>query len=154
MICRIAVRARGLALLVVLALGVAACGAPAPATPRPPDARTVAAAITEEGLLDHLEALLITEGSDQYRAVGSVGYDRAATLIEEELRAAGWTVTLDAYDAATFVDEGGSSLEVAGRTFGADAVLPLIFAPPGDVEGPVVAIDLATAAADRTGKAR
>ena len=137
----------------VLALGVAACASPAPATPRPPDARTVAAAITEEGLKARLEALAAaTEGSDQHRAVGSVGYDRAATLVEEELRAAGWTVTVDSYDAATFVDEGGSSLEVAGRTFGADAVLPLIFAPRGDVEGPVVAIDLDPAAEGRTGK--
>ncbi len=149
-------RARTAVLVAILATLLAvpvACGQPAPATSRPPDARAVAAAITEDGLRDRLEALAAaTEGSDQYRAVGSAGYDRAATMVEEELRAAGWTVTLDAYDAATFVDEGGSSLGVAGRTFDAAEVLPLIFAPPGDVEGPVVAIDVDPAAADRTGK--
>jgi Zn-dependent M28 family amino/carboxypeptidase len=51
-----------------------------------------------------------------------------------------------------FTDDGGSTLEVGGRTFDAAAVLPLIFAPAGDVEGPVVAIDWDPAAADRTGK--
>jgi hypothetical protein len=150
---RIPVLARGIALLAVFALVVATCGSPAPATAPPPDARTVTAAITEDGLRGRLEALATaTGGSDQYRAVGSVGYDRAATMVEEQLAAAGWTVTRDAYDAATFVDEGGSSLEVAGRTFHATDVLPLIFAPPGDVEGPVVAIDLDTVAMKPTGK--
>ncbi len=134
-----------LALGLALALTVVACGAPGPipSVARLPDARTVAAAITEDGLRGRLEELAAaTEGSDQYRAVGSVAYDRAATLVEQELRAAGWTVTSDAYDGAAFVDEGDSSLAVAGRTFGTDDLRPLIFAPPGDVEGPVVPIDL------------
>ncbi|HYN47216.1 MAG TPA: PA domain-containing protein, partial [Candidatus Nanopelagicales bacterium] len=137
----------------VLALLAAACGEPAPPTLRQPDARTVAAAITEDGLRARLVALAaVTEGSSQYRSVGSEGYDRAATLVEEELRAAGWTVTPDAYDAAAFVDEGGSSLEVGGRTFGVDDLRPLIFAPPGDVEGPVIPIDWDPGATDRTGR--
>ncbi len=150
--------ARPAALIATLALLAAACGQSTPTTLRPPDARAVAAAITEDGLRGRLEALAAaTEGSDQRRAVGSAGYDRAATMVEDELRAAGWTVASDVHDAAAFVDEGGSSLEVAGRTFDDADVLPLIFAPPGDVEGPVVAIDLdmpagLPAAADRTGK--
>ena len=61
-------------------------------------------------------------------------------------------MTADAYDGLAFVDEGGSSLEVGGRTFGADDLLPLIFAPPGDVEGPVVAIDWNPAATAADGK--
>ena len=59
-----------------------------------------------------------TRGGDRqdgpFRAVGSAGYDRAATLVEDELRAAGWTVTADAYAGLAFLDEGGSSLEVGG----------------------------------------
>jgi hypothetical protein len=78
------------ALGTVLAMLAVACGAPAPATLRQPDARTVAAAIAEDGLRARLEALATaTEGSDHYRAVGSTGYDRAAALVEQELRAAG-----------------------------------------------------------------
>ena len=79
-----------IALGTVLTMLAVACGAPAPATPRQPDARTVAAAITEDGLRARLEALATaTEGSDHYRAVGSTGYDRAAAFVEQELRAAG-----------------------------------------------------------------
>jgi hypothetical protein len=137
----------------VLALLAVACGAPTPATPRQPDARTIAAAISEEGLRARLEALATAmEGSDRYRAVGSTGYDRAAVFVEQELRAAGWTVTADAYDAAAFVDEGGSSLEVGGRSFGVEGLRPLVFAPPGDVDGPIVPIDWDPKAADRTGE--
>jgi len=144
--------ARTLALCTVLALLAAACGEPAPSTARQPNARTVAAAITEDGLRARLDALATaTEASDRYRAVGSSGYEAAANLVEAELRAAGWTVTADAYAGAAFSDEGGSSLEVGGRTFGVDDLRPLVFAPPGDVEGPVVAIDWDPEAADRTG---
>ena len=150
---RVAVRGRAIALVVVVALGATACGSPAPATPRPPDARTVAAAITEEGLQARLEALAAaTDDSDEFRAVGSDGYDRAATMVEDELAAAGWTVVRDEYTAPAFADDGRSTLEVGDRTFDGHAVLPLIFAPAGDVEGPVVAIDLDPDAADRTGK--
>jgi aminopeptidase Y len=115
--------------------------------------RTVAGAITEDGLRTRLEALAAaTRGSDGYRAVGTDGFDRAATMVETELRAAGWTVTSDAYDAPAFSDDGGSSLEVGGRTYAIGDLRPLIFAPPGDVEGPVVAIDQEPGSADRTGK--
>ncbi len=138
-----------------LAIGAAGCASPPSASspPREPDARTVAAAITEDGLRARLAALVaVTEGSDRYRAVGSAGYDRAAALVERELRAAGWTVTTDAYEAASFVDEGGSTLEVGGRTFGAGDLRPLIFAPPGDVAGPIVPIEWDPAAPDGTGR--
>ena len=61
-------------------------------------------------------------------------------------------MTADANDAAAFVDEGGSSPAVGGRTFGAEDLRPLIFAPPGDVDGPIVPIDWDPTATDRTGK--
>jgi Zn-dependent M28 family amino/carboxypeptidase len=135
-------RPRSLAALALVAIVATSCGEPAPPTPRPPDARTVAAAITEDGLRARLEALAAaTTGSDRYRAVGSAGYERAAALVEQEVRAAGWTVTDDAYTGLAFVDDGGSSLEVGGRTFGVDDLRPLIFAPAGDVSGPVVTLD-------------
>jgi len=145
--------ARTLVVGTVVALLVVACSGPAPVSARQPDADTVAAAITEQGLRARLETLAVATGtSSQYRAVGSAGYDRAATLVEQQLRSAGWTVTADAYNGATFVDEGGSSLEVGGRTIGVDGLRPLIFAPPGDVDGPIVPIDWVTGATDRTGK--
>jgi len=148
-----------------LAAGLAGCGGPAqstppapptqpaPPAPGPPDARTVAAAITEDGLRARLEALATTtEKSDVYRAVGSTGYDSAAALVAQELRAAGWTVTEDAYTDAAFADDGGSFVEVGGRTFGVDDLRPLVFAPAGDVEGRVITIDWALDAPADTAK--
>ena len=101
----------------------------------------VVAGISEEGLHARLEALAgATEGSDGHRAVGTTGYDRAADLVERELTAAGWSVEATPYEAATFVDEGGSVLEIGGRRFGDPDLRPLALTPAGDVSGPVVAL--------------
>jgi Zn-dependent M28 family amino/carboxypeptidase len=133
------------ALALAFGLVVASCASPSPpssTSEAPPDPRAVAAAITEEGLLARLEALATASGTvAAFRAVGSAGYDRAATLVEAELRAAGWTVAADTVAAPAFIDEGGSSLQVGDRTFEGAELLPLIFAPGGAVEGPVVAVD-------------
>ena len=126
---------------VMAALLSAACTAPDAGTALQPEARTVAASITEDGLRARLEELArATQGSDRFRSVGSPGYDRAADLVEGELAAAGWSVDSDRYDDVGFVDEGGSSLEVRDRVYGVDDILPLVFAPAGDVVGPVVSL--------------
>ena len=133
---------------VAVALVAVACSDPAPEAAAPSadatgqsDLQTTVAGITEDGLRSRLEELAAaTENSEQFRATGSAGYDRAAAYVERELGAAGWTVSSDEYDAVTFVDEGGSSLEVGARSYGDDDVKPLIFAPAGDVTGPVVPV--------------
>jgi Zn-dependent M28 family amino/carboxypeptidase len=118
-----------------------ACTGPDAATPGQPDAQKVAASITEEGLRARLEELSqAMEGSDRFRSVGSAGYGGAAAVVERELAAAGWSVESDTYDDVTFVDDGGSSLEVGHQVFGVKDLRPLIFAPAGDVAGPVFAI--------------
>jgi hypothetical protein len=123
------------------ALLTGACTGPDAATAGQPDAQKVAASITEEGLRARLEELAqAMEGSDRFRSVGSAGYGGAAAVVERQLAAAGWSVESDTYDDVTFVDEGGSSLEVGHQDFGVQDLRPLIFAPDGDVEGPVVAI--------------
>lgn len=128
-----------------------ACTGPNDATARQPDAQSVAASITEEGLRARLEELArVTEGSDRFRSVGSPGYDGAAALVERQLAAAGWSVVSDAYDDVTFVDEGDSTLEVGDRAFGVEDIRPLIFAPAGDVSGAVVPI--VPSATESTGK--
>lgn len=65
------VGARTLVVGAVVALLVVACSGPAPVTARQPDADTVAAAITEEGLRARLESLAAAAGtSGLYRAAG------------------------------------------------------------------------------------
>ena len=145
-------RTRSLLPVVIAAVLVAACGPTSP-TGRPPDARSVAGAITEAGLRARLESLAAATGtSAPYRAVGSAGYDAAADLVAGELHAAGWAVTDNAVTDASFADEGGSLLQIGGRSFGAADLLPLIFAPAGEVEGPVVSIVGDPAAADESAK--
>jgi hypothetical protein len=132
------------------ALLAVACTDPDLGTARQPDARTVAASITEEGLRTRLEELAqAAEGSDRFRSVGSPGYEAAADLVERALAAAGWSVESDRYDDVGFVDEGGSTLEVHDRVLGVDDIRPLVFAPAGDVAGPAVSI--ASDAAGSTG---
>ena len=134
------------------ALVPVACSARAADPPPPPDLDAVVAAITEAGLRDRLVALASATGeSAPYRAVGAPGYDRAATFVEEQLTSAGWTVRSQAYDADTVVSDGESSLEVAGASHGEDEVRPLVFAPPGDVTGPVVALGEWAGASGRSG---
>jgi acetylornithine deacetylase/succinyl-diaminopimelate desuccinylase-like protein len=123
------------------ALLTGACTGPDAATAGQPDAQKVAAAITEEGLRARLEELAqAMEGSERFRSVGSAGYGGAAAVVERELAAAGWSVESDTYDDVTFVDDGGSSLEVGPQVFGDQDLRPLIFAPAGDAAGPVVVI--------------
>jgi hypothetical protein len=118
-----------------------------------PDAKAAVAAITEGGLRDRLDALArVSPGSDGFRAVGAVGFDAAADLVAAELRAAGWSVTEDAFTTSSFADPGGSNLVVAGQSFGVGDIAPLIFAPAGEAGGPVVAIDWDPAASEPTGK--
>jgi hypothetical protein len=145
----------------VLAGVLAACSTSAPtaipstrtSTALPPDARAVAAAISTDGLRSQLAALAeVTDPATGYRSAGSPGYDAAADLVGDRLRQAGWVVTEDAYTTQGFADDGGSVLEAGGQTYGPDDVRPLIFAPPGEASGPLIAIDWVGGADDRTGK--
>ena len=98
-------------------------------------------AITEAGLRARLDELAaVSTAGNGFRALGSRGYDAAADGVEATLRGAGWQVTDDPFTTPAFSDPGGSSLTVGGTVFGAGDVAPLLFAPAGDVVGPVVAI--------------
>jgi hypothetical protein len=130
--------------------------ASAPTTPASPaatlDATALLGSITEAGLRVRLDALAgVSSASNGFRAVGTPGFDAAADLVANELRAAGWQVTEDEFTMPSFVDLGGSSLVVPGGSFGAGDLAPLIFAPAGDVTGPVVAIDWDPDAREPTG---
>ncbi len=142
-----------MALVAALLLGCAAPAPPVVPTPLPPDARSVRAAITEDGLRAGLAMLAdVTDASSGYRSVGSPGYAAAAEAVATALRASGWAVSDDTFTAPTFADDGGSSLEAGEQRFGDDDIRPLIFAPAGDVTGPVVAIDWLPGTTARDGK--
>jgi Peptidase family M28/PA domain len=119
----------------------------------PPDAATIASAVTEQSFRSRLDALAaVSDGSTGYRAVGTEGFDAATDFVESELRDAGWQVSRFLFSMPGFVDPGGSSLAVGDATFTPRDILPLIYAPAGDVQGPVVAIDWAGGAPGPTGR--
>ncbi len=128
---------------VSLVLAVAACGGAGEVAPDPsPTHPAELSGITEDGLRDRLEELAAATGdSAGYRSVGTAGYDRAAALVEERLTEAGWSVTTPRHDAPAVVDDGRSALEVGSRRFVADDLRPLLLSPPGEVSGPVVAVN-------------
>lgn len=138
--------------MVVAAAGVA-CGSPdsppatasgSPAAPGTPSA--LPGQISTGGLTHDLEALAqIAAANGNSRAMGTAGYDASASYVEHALRADGWTVAADAFDAPAFLDPGGSTVRIAtpgasGMTFGPGDVAPLIYAPPGRVAAPIVAL--------------
>jgi hypothetical protein len=138
------------ALVILAALLLVACTKDEQAGAHQPDARAVAASITELGLRARIQELAqATTGSDRFRAVGSPGYDASAALVETQLAEAGWSVFPDAFDDVAFIDDGGSFLQVGDRIYGVDDIRPLTFAPTGDVEGPVV--PLVASATEATG---
>jgi Zn-dependent M28 family amino/carboxypeptidase len=140
--------------VVLLGLSLVACGtstAPTtrPSTAQPAPAGTAAGsagsagpiAISETSIgrrLDALAALSTKEAG--WRSTGSKGYDAAADYVATELRAAGWTVSEDRFKMPAFFDDGGSKVSADGSTYGDGDVRPLIYAPAGDVTGPVVSI--------------
>ncbi len=148
------VAAAGLA-AVLLAGGCSASEEPSPSAAVPvgaPSPAEVVAGITESGLRARLEELVeATSGSDGYRSVGTEGYDRAAALVEQGLRDAGWSVRADPFEAAAVVDDGRSLLLVGGQRFGADDLRPLLLSPTGAVTGPVVALNGAPGPPERAG---
>jgi Zn-dependent M28 family amino/carboxypeptidase len=144
------VRLRAIA-VVLLGLSLVACGTSTAPTTRPSAARPASAgtaagsagpiAISETSIgrrLDALAALSTKEAG--WRSTGSKGYDAAVDYVATELSAAGWTVSEDRFSMPGFFDDGGSKVRADGSTFGDGDVRPLIYAPAGDVTGPVVSI--------------
>jgi Zn-dependent M28 family amino/carboxypeptidase len=136
---------------VLLGLSLVACAtstAPTtrPSTARPAPAGTAAGsagpiAISEASIGWRLDALAAVSTKEAgWRSTGSRGYDAAADYVATELRAAGWSVSEDRFTMPGFFDDGGSRVRADGSTFSDGDVRPLIYAPAGDVTGPVVSI--------------
>ena len=97
------------------ALALVATAAPASAKPgtdngNPNNPRKLAAAVTTDNVMDHLEAFqAIADANDGNRAAGTDGYEAAAAYIEEQLAAAGYE-TERQYFPFTFEQVFGTSL--------------------------------------------
>jgi len=98
------------------------------------------AALEPAGIRGHLDELLtIAEANDGIRAAGTTGYTASVSYVADELRAAGYDVTVDEFTFPYFNETAPAELAVGGQTFtGADHLHALIFSASGDITAPVV----------------
>lgn len=105
----------------------------------------LAAAISTDDVvndLTRLDAIATANGGN--RAAGSPGFDASASFVADELRSAGYGVTLDPVAMTVFRQEAPTVLEVLGpvATSFQDAhdLKAMLLSPSGDVTGPLVAL--------------
>lgn len=103
------------------------------------------AAVDPGGIQLHLDELMeIAEANDGIRAAGTAGYTASVSYVAEELRAAGYEVTIDEFTFPYFNETAPAELVASGQTFiGADHLHALIFSASGDITAPVVALAVA-----------
>jgi Zn-dependent M28 family amino/carboxypeptidase len=100
------------------------------------------AAVEPEGIRQHLDELLeIAEANDGIRAAGTTGYTASVSYVADELRAAGYEVTVDEFTFPFFIETAPAQLSANDQTFiGPDHLHALIFSASGDITAPVVAV--------------
>ena len=136
---------------VLLTAGLGACGQPPPSpTPDtqnlPSDLRR---AVTSEGVLEHARRFQeIAEDNGGNRAAGTPGYDASAEYVADELRRAGYEVTVQRFEfpASAAIREAELGLGGAGgsadRGYAQDAdFAPMEHAAGGTVEAPLQPVD-------------
>jgi Zn-dependent M28 family amino/carboxypeptidase len=87
--------------------------------------------------LGRLQAIADANGGT--RAAGSPGYDASADYVADELRAAGFTVTMDPVEFPYFHQTAAASLTLTGGATFADPrdIKAMVFSAAGDVTGPL-----------------
>jgi Zn-dependent M28 family amino/carboxypeptidase len=102
-------------------------------------------AVTVDAIQAHLDVLFgAAQGGDGTRASGTDGYAASQAYVTEVLTEAGYEVTTDEFTFPYFNETTPPSVSVVGGpTFsGGDHLRALIFSRSGDLEAPVVAVQL------------
>ena len=118
--------------------------APTSATPSASTDTALAAALRSAIEIDDILAGLahlqdIADANGGTRVAGSPGYDASAAYVAEELRAAGFTVTMDPVEFPYFHQVSPATLTLVGGPEFADPrdVKAMVFSAAGDVTGPL-----------------
>ena len=119
-----------------------AIGAPATAAPGT-DSTALRGAITESGLMAHLEALqAVADANGGNRAAGSAGYEASAVYVEDTLAAAGYTTTRQEFTYEQFILN-GSAFSADGVTYvDATDYSPMSYSGSGDITATLQAVDV------------
>ena len=140
------VRALSAVIAAVALLGTAAL--PASADPNNNTVKKLTAAVTPEGVLDHLEALQeIADENGGNRAAGLPGYRASVDYVVEQLEAAGYTPDVQEFTFDYFEENSElSRVSPQPRTFvnGTDFLRNTFDSgtPEGTATGPLVPVDL------------
>jgi len=134
--------------LLTPALGVA-LAAPAVAAPNNNSSEKLRRAVTVEGVLEHLQAFEdIAEANPvngiPVRASGTAGYDQSVAYVVSQLRAAGYTPTVQTFEFPFWAVTGPATLAVVGGTSyvqGVDYDV-MEYSPGGEVTAPIVPVDV------------
>jgi len=123
-------------------LAMVTTAAPALAQPNPNSGKKLAAAVSVDNIMKHLEAFdSIAEANDGNRAAGTSGYEATAQYVEGQLTEAGYETTRQ-YFTFFFEETHESSLtQNVGGTVSAIANTPMAYSPPtldGGVTGTLV----------------
>ena len=133
-------RAAGLAGMLLLAL--AACGPTTQLSPTPDPGASATGSIGPLGQVDaaaiqaDLEALAaIAEANDGVRTAGTAGYEASVDYVAGELRDLGYAVQTPSFEMATFAEEPGATIGVAGGTTfaGGPDFHAMIYSSSGDL---------------------
>lgn len=108
-------------LAVALLLTLAACGPNTQPSPTPGPGASAAGSIGPLGQVDaagiraDLEALeAVAETNGGVRTAGTAGYEASVDYVAGQLRELGYAVQTPAFEMATFVEEPGATIQVAG----------------------------------------
>ncbi|WP_197698385.1 M28 family metallopeptidase [Micromonospora viridifaciens] len=102
-------------------VGVATAAPAAQADPNNNNSRKLRAAVTADGIIEHLKALQrIADENGGTRVAGSAGYDRSVDYAEGVLRAAGLQVSRQSFQYQTFISHGPSLLQQVSPSPAAD----------------------------------
>lgn len=100
-------------------------------------------AVTVEGITEHLRALqAIADRNADTRAAGGPGYEDSTDYIVSRLEAAGYDVTLDAFQFVYNADAAPPVLRL-GSTDLSESALSMSFSPNGDVTGALAPVGAA-----------
>jgi len=105
------------------------------------------AAVTQESLRQHLQAFqAIADANGGNRSAGSAGYDASVAYVQEQLEAAGYTVTLQPFSVDSFAVLGTARLEMnAGESVAfqdSTDIMTMNLSIGGEVSAQVQAIDV------------
>jgi Zn-dependent M28 family amino/carboxypeptidase len=117
--------------------------------------RSLQAAVTIEGINEHLEALqAIADESNGTRASGTRGYDESANYVAEQLRDVGYEVELQEFEFPFWFEDSKPRLTLRRRdqsfTEGDDFVT-MFYSGSGAVDAPLTPVDLSLEAPGTSG---